>query len=61
MDASNVQLYGYVVACACFVALLPHFLNQARAGLRPAHAWFLRIAFCPRMYACVSAPEAINN
>ena len=21
-----------------------HFLNQARAGLRPARAWFLRIA-----------------
>ena len=28
-------------------------LNQARVGLRPARAWFLRMSFCPRMYACV--------
>ena len=42
-------------------------LNQARAGLWPAHAWFLkidpvrivsmRVCFC----VCMSAPEAINN
>ena len=43
-----------------------HFLNQARAGRRPACAWFLSIVSV-RMYACVcvcvcvSAPEAINN
>ena len=40
------------------------FLNQARAGLRPARAWFLRIAFvrellcvcvcvCVRVCVCV--------
>ena len=40
------------------------FLNQARAGLSPAHAWFLKITLV-RMYVyvcvCVSAPEAMNN
>ena len=46
-------------------------LNQARAGRRPARAWFLRIAFvwevsmrvyvCVWMCVCVSAPEAMNN
>ena len=46
-----------------------HFLNQARAGRRPARAWFLRIAFvrevsmrvCVCVDVCVSAPEAMNN
>ena len=45
------------------------FLNQARASLRPAHAWFLKIdpvrivSMRVRVCACVcvSAPEAINN
>ena len=51
--------------------LCPDFLNQARAGRRPARAWFLRIAFvrevsmrvcvCVWMCVCVSAPEAMNN
>ena len=46
-------------------------LNQARAGLWPARAWFLEIAFvrevgmcvCVWMCVCVcvSAPEAMNN
>ena len=42
------------------------FLNQARAGRRPARAWFIEITSV-RMYACVclcvcvSAPEAMNN
>ena len=35
-------------------------LNQARAGLWPARAWFLKITSV-RMYVCVSAPEAMNN
>ena len=36
-------------------------LNQARAGLWLACAWFLEIAFCPMsVCVCVSAPEAIN-
>ena len=30
------------------------FLNQARAGHRPARAWFLKITSV-RMYACVRA------
>ena len=50
-----------------------HFLNQARAGLRPACAWFLEIALvrevgmhvrvhvCVCLSVCLSAPEAINN
>ena len=29
------------------------FLNQARAGLRPARAWFIEITSV-RMYVCVS-------
>ena len=54
------------------VEVIFSFLNQARAGLRPAPAWFLKIVsvqmsvcvfvcvcVCVRM--CVSAPEAINN
>ena len=40
-------------------------LNQARAGHRPAHAWFLKIdpvqIVCMRVCVCVSAPKAINN
>ena len=46
-------------------------LNQARAGRRPARAWFLEIAFVREVSmrvcvdvcvcVCVSAPEAINN
>ena len=43
------------------------FLNQAHAGLWPAHTWFLKIdpvrivgmRACVRV--CVSAPKAINN
>ena len=42
------------------------FLNQARAGRRPARAWFLEITFmrtsvCVRVCVCVSAPRAIKN
>ena len=43
---------------------LNNFLNQARAGLR---AWFLKVepvrivSMCVCVFACVSAPEAINN
>ena len=41
------------------------FLNQVHGGLRPAHAWFLKIdpvrIVSMRVYVCVSAPEAINN
>ena len=40
------------------------FLNQAHAGLQPAHAWFFEIAFVHEVgmsvCVCVSAPEAIN-
>ena len=43
-----------------------HLLNQERAGLWPAHAWFLRIASVRKLQyvcvcVCVSTPEAINN
>ena len=34
------------------------FLNQARAGLRPARAWFLSIDSV-RMYACVCPPPRL--
>ena len=41
------------------------FLNQARAGLRPARAWFLKIdpvqIVGMRVCVCVSVAEAINN
>ena len=51
------------------LGLLRQFLNQARAGRRPARAWFLEIAFvrgvsmrvCVCVCGCVSAPEALNN
>ena len=37
-------------------------LNQAHAGLQPAHTWFLSIPFVRKcQYVYVSAPEAINN
>ena len=42
-------------------------LNQACAGHRPAHAWFLEIdlvhevCVCMCVCICVSAPEASNN
>ena len=43
------------------------FIDQARAGSRLVHAWFLEIALarasvcvCSGVYACV-CPEAINN
>ena len=40
-------------------------LNQARAGLWPAHTWFLKIdpvqIVGMRACVCVSAPKAINN
>ena len=32
-----------IYAVICSLTLLAHFLNQARAGRRPAHAWFLEI------------------
>ena len=32
--------------------LFRYFLNQARTGQRPAHAWFLKITSV-RMYVCV--------
>ena len=42
-----------------------HFLNQARAGLWPARAWFLKIdpvrIIGMSVHVCVSAPQAINN
>ena len=39
------------------------FLNQARAGHRPVHAWFLEIDSVSDVCVCVcvSASEAINN
>ena len=64
----------FLHSTVCFVLFLSpvvHLLNQARAGRRPARAWFLRIAFvrevsmrvcvCVWMCVCVSAPEAMNN
>ena len=41
------------------------FFNQARAGLWPVHAWFLKIdpvrIVGMRACVCVSTPEAIDN
>ena len=41
------------------------FLNQARAGHRPACAWFFKIdpvrIVGMRVCVCVSVPEATNN
>ena len=52
---------------ASLMSLWPKFLNQARAGLEPARAWFLKIdpvriaGMRVRVCVCVSMPEAINN
>ena len=47
------------------IAMHTILLNQARAGSRPARAWFLKIdpvwIVCMHVCVCVSAPEAINN
>ena len=49
--------YGPVIYFLC-----RKFLNQARASLWPACAWFLSIASVHELlYVCVSAPKAINN
>ena len=77
LTVSHVRMFSrptiLFLVSLLFVALLnsipTYFLNQARAGRRPVHAWFLEIAFVwevsMRVYVdvcvCVSAPEAINN
>ena len=59
--------YYYTVTSRAFKCP-SQFLNQARAGRRPARAWFLKIdpvrtsvCVCVYVCVCVSAPEAINN
>ena len=43
----------------CFIS---EFLNQARAGCRLVHAWFLIIiSVRTSVYVCMSATEAINS
>ena len=63
-------LFRHISFCSKAVSCTDSiFLNQARAGHRPACAWFLNIAFvrevsmrvCVWMCVCVSAPEAMNN
>ena len=68
-----ISSFKTIVAMHCYVGLSNTicncgvlFLNQARAGLRPARAWFLeivsvRMSVCVCVFVCVSAPEAINN
>ena len=63
-----IQLTFENILCL-ILAIFGWFLNQARAGRRLAHAWFLEIAFvhdvgmrvCVCVSVCLSAPEAINN
>ena len=52
----------HILGCLWCVKFSYCFLNQARASLQPARAWFLEI-FHVRMSVCVfvSVPEAINN
>ena len=51
----------------CWPIIRYVLLNQARAGRRPARAWFLKIdpvrivGMRACVCVCVSAPEAINN
>ena len=56
----NINLFGIV-----YSALHGAFLKQARAGLRPARSWFLKIdpvrIVSMHVCVCVSVPEAINN
>ena len=61
-NGRNLSMY---IAIGLILLTNKQFLNQARTGLWPAHAWFLRIALSAnvgmRVCVCVSAPEAINN
>ena len=64
-------IHGIIIVAPALYSTYFHFLNQARAGLRPACAWFLKfdpvriVCMCMCVFACVSvcvsAPEAINN
>ena len=40
-----------------------YLLNQARTGLWPALAWFLKIdpVWIVGIHVCVSAPKTVNN
>ena len=61
---ARIQMLLMVRTCV-YCKLSKILLNQARAGHRPARAWFLEITFiAPKyvcVYVCVSTPEAINN
>ena len=65
LDMSKWGSYNLFISHkACLLVL--DFLNQARAGHRPACAWFpkidpVRTSVCVCVFVCVSAPEAINN
>ena len=63
-DMHKMKCNSCVYAYTVFVMKLS-FLNQVHAGLRPAHACFLKLFLCRRLYVCVfvcvSAPEDINN
>ena len=62
---SNSTVLNDKVHCFVWLDNKPVFLNQVRAGLWPAHAWFLKIDLVQIVVmcacVCVSAPEAINN
>ena len=62
--------HSYVISVCKHWYSVPVLLNQARAGHRPARAWFLEIVFvktsvcvcvCLCVCVCVSAPQAIKN
>ena len=63
--SEHTNILHDIVQCvlADFCKWTEPFLNQAPAGRRPAHAWFLKIdpVQIVGMCANVSAPEAINN
>ena len=56
------------ICCKLIFKELKIFLNQARTGCKPAHTWFLEIAFVHkvgvRMWICVYVcfhPQAVKN
>jgi len=51
----DVIILGNQLLCNVYTT----FLNQAHAGCKPAHDWFLEIAFI-RDVVCVSAPKDIH-
>ena len=65
---NNINIYAIIHLLICLLSIdLSNFLNQARAGRRPARAWFLKIyhvrivcmRVCVCVFACVCPPPRL--